>query len=95
MISGTILVPTNSPTQLVHDFTVTPVTKKGPRGIQLLKAYENSFLNMVTSIYPDHIWKPWKFSDKLSPNFWVNTDNQRAFLDHCAEKLGIRTYDEW
>jgi hypothetical protein len=50
---------------------------------------------MVTAVYPDHPWKQWKFSEKLPRNFWINTDNQRAFLDYVAEKLGIRTHDEW
>ena len=50
---------------------------------------------MLSTVYSEHPWKQWKFSEKLPAKFWINTENQRAFMDHVAEKLGIRTLDEW
>lgn len=49
---------------------------------------------MVTSIFPQHNWEPWKFS-RVSEGFWKDPNNQRAFFDSLALKRKHKDFTDW
>lgn len=51
--------------------------------------YRNSIAAAVAAIYPDVKWKTWRFQ-RAPKSFWKQKTNQRAFLDDCAERLGLK-----
>jgi len=61
------------------------------RGGAALFTQYKSLPEALQAIYPDHSWDPTKFLQgaKAQNRYWVNLDNQRAFLDEVAESLGI------
>ena len=59
----------------------------------LWKKY-NSPLTMLSNVYPEYEWLPWKFTK--CPNFyWEDVNNQRKFLDWVGKELGIKEFSDW
>lgn len=46
----------------------------------LLQLYNQSIYKVVSSVYEEHNWVPWRFH-KVPNNHWKNPKNQRAYLD--------------
>jgi hypothetical protein len=63
-------------------------------GAVLLMKYNFSPSQLLTSVFPDFEWLPWKF-EKCPQNFWSDLKNQRKFLDWAAEKLKINEMSDW
>eukprot|EP01114_Cavostelium_apophysatum_P017176 TRINITY_DN5039_c0_g1_i2.p1 TRINITY_DN5039_c0_g1~~TRINITY_DN5039_c0_g1_i2.p1 ORF type:complete len:696 (+),score=154.40 TRINITY_DN5039_c0_g1_i2:15-2102(+) len=62
----------------------------------VLKRHNNSLVKALTSNYPEHDWKEWKFETALVPNgFWVVKANQRSFFDDLARQLKLETWQDW
>ncbi len=49
---------------------------------------------MVTSIYSEHEWLPWKFTG-TPKNFWKDVNNVTKFLDWAGKNLGVKQYEDW
>jgi hypothetical protein len=63
-------------------------------GAGLMNKYQNSARHMVTSLYPEYNWLPWKFR-VLPKHYWENMSNQRKFLDWAANELEFKDYTDW
>lgn len=63
-------------------------------GANLLAKYENSFSLLISSIYREWEWLPWKFG-VLPKSYWDDLDNQKRYLDWAAKELGITDYNGW
>ena len=74
-----------------NQFTNQDLEKFG--GKHLLNKY-NSLLALITSIYPQFDWIPWKF-EKLPPNFWEDMKNQNKFLSFVSNKLSVLKPEDW
>lgn len=58
--------------------------------------YHMSLPNILTSLYPDHNWLPWKFvSMPNSSSYWTDIKNQRMFLDWVSQELFFKNYDQF
>eukprot|EP01114_Cavostelium_apophysatum_P019887 TRINITY_DN6524_c0_g1_i1.p1 TRINITY_DN6524_c0_g1~~TRINITY_DN6524_c0_g1_i1.p1 ORF type:complete len:431 (+),score=67.85 TRINITY_DN6524_c0_g1_i1:54-1346(+) len=64
-------------------------------GSSLLDHYKHSLTKAVITAYPEHPFRLWKFSRKISPQFWKKTDNHRIYLDQVAEELQIIDWESW
>lgn len=65
-------------------------------GIALLKhVFGGSLGKALQSVYPDHIWFPWKFEQNLSRGFWDKQKNQKDFMDWLGKELGFNQMDDW
>jgi hypothetical protein len=49
---------------------------------------------MLTTVYPDLEWLPWKF-DKCPRHYWEDLKNQRKFLNWLGKELNINNFEEW
>lgn len=63
-------------------------------GAHLINMYNCSMLQLLSAIYPDHNWIPWKFG-RCPSGYWDNKDNLRAFFDALGEELGIKKLEDW
>lgn len=61
----------------------------------LLMAHGDSVSKTLMDLFPEHKWDVDKF--KYPRNYWLNIDNQRAFVLKLGKKLGIpeNQYEEW
>ena len=60
----------------------------------MLLAYENSIINLLSSIYPNHHWLPWKFV-RIPNGFWENKGNQLEYMNWLKEQLNIKDIEDW
>ena len=63
-------------------------------GITLLQLHNDSLLQLLSSLYPDYEWLPWKFH-KSPKNFWDDLRNIRKFMDFSGKELGIKEMNDW
>jgi hypothetical protein len=56
--------------------------------------YKGSPSHLLSQVYPDYDWLPWKFG--TSPHyFWDDLKNQRKFLEWAAKELNIKEMSDW
>jgi hypothetical protein len=67
--------------------------KTTQKGASLLKQY-GSCLKIVQVGFPEHEWIEWKF-DKASDEFWGDHERVRKYMDSAAEKLGVKSANDW
>eukprot|EP01114_Cavostelium_apophysatum_P012589 TRINITY_DN2854_c0_g1_i1.p1 TRINITY_DN2854_c0_g1~~TRINITY_DN2854_c0_g1_i1.p1 ORF type:complete len:464 (+),score=89.13 TRINITY_DN2854_c0_g1_i1:116-1507(+) len=63
-------------------------------GRGLLNHYGNSLVKAITTIFPEHQWKIWKF-EKITEGFWQNRDHQRDFLADLAKFHNFNSWEDW
>jgi hypothetical protein len=56
--------------------------------------YDGSHHKLLSTVYPDYEWLPWKFA-RCPSNFWADTKNKRKFLEWAGKQLGVKTFDDW
>jgi hypothetical protein len=62
-------------------------------GRSVLQKHKESPLRLLSSVYPEHEWLPWKFN--CPRNFWKDANNQRKFMDWAAKELKLKEMDDW
>lgn len=63
-------------------------------GGTLLRNSNGSIIAVCEQAFPEYDWKPWLF-DKAPNGFWLELQNQRAYLDWLAIKLEISHPEGW
>ena len=63
-------------------------------GKKILRDYNSSTMRLLTTVYPEYDWLPWKF-ERVPHRFWENVENQRKFLDWASVQLNIKKLDDW
>jgi hypothetical protein len=63
-------------------------------GFGLLHKYKGSPSLLLSTVFPDYDWLPWKFS-AVPHNFWNDEKNQRKFMDWAAKQLNIKEIQDW
>lgn len=82
----------------------TDITQNG--GSKLFRLYGESIFKTVSSVFSEKSWKSWLFENEKVPSglihflssckgFWLEKSNQREFLIYLADKLGVRSYNDW
>ncbi|EFA83458.1 hypothetical protein PPL_03606 [Heterostelium album PN500] len=64
------------------------------RGRGLLSVYGDSVYLLLSSLYPEFEWLPWKF-DNTPKRFWSDRDNQIRYIKWLARKLEIKQLKDW
>jgi hypothetical protein len=61
-------------------------------GGHLINLYDSSPHKLLSGLFPEYDWLPWR----LSPlNFWNDKKNQRKFMDWVAKELSITDMSDW
>jgi hypothetical protein len=63
-------------------------------GSGLMRMYNYSPSAMVTSLYPEYEWLPWKFSG-TPRNYWEDVNNIKKYMDWAGKLLGITDKADW
>jgi hypothetical protein len=63
-------------------------------GGNLLQKYYKSPSQLLSGVFPDYEWLPWKFIH-CPQNYWEDEKNQRKFLDWAAKQLSIKDMQDW
>jgi hypothetical protein len=63
-------------------------------GNTLLQMHGRSLARLLSVIYPEYQWLPWRF-DKSPQGLWENIDNQKKFVDSMATELKIQSPIDW
>jgi uncharacterized radical SAM superfamily Fe-S cluster-containing enzyme len=60
----------------------------------LLRKYNASPSLLLSSVYSDYNWLPWKFT-VCPQHYWDDKKNQRKFMDWAANELKINEMSDW
>eukprot|EP01118_Nematostelium_gracile_P006691 TRINITY_DN2154_c0_g1_i1.p1 TRINITY_DN2154_c0_g1~~TRINITY_DN2154_c0_g1_i1.p1 ORF type:complete len:503 (+),score=96.97 TRINITY_DN2154_c0_g1_i1:89-1597(+) len=82
-------------TKMEDWYSITSDQIRHCQGADLLYKYHNSPSKMMTSLFPEHKWLLWKFSDRLLPGSWNSMRLQKDFMDYIAKELNIVNMDQW
>ena len=63
-------------------------------GKLLLTQNENSLFKILSVIYSDYNWLPWKF-DSCPETFWNDIENQKWFMTNAIKELNINKWSDW
>ena len=63
-------------------------------GKRLLVLHNGSMFQMLSTLFPEYEWLPWRFG-KTPSNFWNNEQNQRKFIEWAGNELGIKNMSDW
>lgn len=61
-------------------------------GRRLLDQHSASMYKVLSSVYPEYEWIPWKFH-RIASNEWQNSG--REFMDLVAKELNINNKQDW
>ena len=75
-----------------YGISARKIVKHG--GGRPLYKFGGSPSKLVQTVYPQHYWLIWNF-ERIPKGFWQNTDNQRIFMNHLAQQLGLYTKEDW
>ena len=63
-------------------------------GNTILKYYNYSPYALMTTIYPDYEWLPWKFLHAPT-KYWNYIENQRKYMNWLGKQLNVNKYEDW
>eukprot|EP00026_Physarum_polycephalum_P002443 Phypoly_transcript_02449.p1 GENE.Phypoly_transcript_02449~~Phypoly_transcript_02449.p1 ORF type:complete len:911 (+),score=126.14 Phypoly_transcript_02449:48-2780(+) len=63
-------------------------------GVGLRTKYSGSIYKIVSSVFKDHDWLPWRFMP-LPSNTWENETNRLKFLAYLGQKLGYKDMEDY
>jgi hypothetical protein len=56
--------------------------------------YEGSPSQLLSGVYSEYEWLPWKF-ERCPRNFWEDVNNQRRFMEWAGKQLNIKEMSDW
>ena len=63
-------------------------------GGSLIKNFNNSPIKLITSVYPNQNWLPWKFN-QAPKGYWNDENNVKQYINWLGDKLNIKTMEDW
>lgn len=63
-------------------------------GSSILQQHSSSLSLLLSTVYPEHDWKLWRFS-QTPRHFWDDPINQREFMDWLSAELKIKDMSDW
>jgi hypothetical protein len=63
-------------------------------GGALLNKYDGSPFSLISFVYPNYDWLPWKFY-KCPQNYWDDKKNHLKFMNWAATELHIKNMEDW
>ena len=75
-----------------NSVTIEQFQKQG--GYQLLNIY-GSLSNILEELYPEHEWNNILNKNRTPTNYFLDIENQKAYLTSLEEKFNIKDIDDW
>ena len=66
--------------------------KKVKGGEGLLRIFNDSLFKLLNSIYPEHVWLPWKF---VHSKEFSNIENLKPFMEYVAKEMNVKEMQDW
>jgi hypothetical protein len=63
-------------------------------GSSLLSVHKGSFSRLLSEVYPNYDWLPWRFP-QCPQKYWDKVDNQRKFMGWATKELKIKEMSDW
>ena len=63
-------------------------------GEGLVEKYKGSIINLLSAVYPEYDWLPWKFG-KTPQAFWEDVNSQKKFMEWAGKELQIKEKNDW
>jgi hypothetical protein len=63
-------------------------------GANLIRQHNHSTSTLLSTVYPDYNWLPWKF-DKCPNFYWNDFNNHKKFIEWAAQQLKIKEMSDW
>ena len=85
------------PTKVLATLQRMPIESKDyPKhfGDQFQKDFNASPIQLLSSVFPEHEWLPWKF-ERCPNGFWDDSKNQRDYIHWVAKQLSIKNNSDW
>lgn len=76
-----------------YSVTREEIVNRGAWGL-LSNYYSGSLSKAVTTLFPQHPWEPWRFSQKPKGS-WKDKDNVLSFLENAKLELQIKDHEDW
>ena len=73
-------------------FTIKQIIRR--KGMRILHMYEGSTIRLLSAVYPDYKWLPWKF-ENCPRNYWNDINNQKNYLEWVAKELNYKNMEDW
>jgi hypothetical protein len=72
--------------------TIQDITTHG--GNTLLYNYNYSIYKLLTRVFPEYSWLPWRFSS-IPKGYWKDKSSHQVYLDWLGNKLGFKEKSDW
>ena len=63
-------------------------------GRTLIKYNNKSHIKLITSVYSNYKWLPWKFNH-APKGYWNDENNVKEYMNWLSEQLNIKTMEDW
>ena len=63
-------------------------------GTGILQQFNRSHIKLITSVYSDYTWLPWKFNN-VPVNYFKDKQNVALYLNWLGNKLGFTKMEDW
>ena len=63
-------------------------------GISILSQFQNSHIKLITAIYNNYDWLPWKFNS-VPKRYWEDKNNVIKYMNWLSNELHINKYEDW
>lgn len=75
-------------------YNVTGQDIIGNHGGGLLEKYKGSPIKLLSSVFPEYNWLPWKFHS-IPKGFWEKDGNQMVYMKWLEDKLNVKSEEDW
>jgi hypothetical protein len=62
-------------------------------GSGLLSVYKGSPVHLLSTVYPEYNWLPWKFSN-VPVAYWTNVNNIKQFVNWISSQLNVTNLND-
>ena len=63
-------------------------------GGKQLTHLKSSYVDLLSEVYPDYNWLPWKF-EMLPKYYWNDMKNVKKFMDWAGKELNVKEMSDW
>ena len=75
-------------------YNLTNAIMRKNKGEYLIKKYKSSSYNLISTIYKEYDWLPWKFKN-VETGFWENHENQEKYMIWLFKELKYTKLEDW